>query len=55
MDADPSVGSPSTLPIASLIFKEALNAIKPETVNACWQNLWRKCVNDFKGFLTIDK
>jgi uncharacterized radical SAM superfamily Fe-S cluster-containing enzyme len=31
-----------------------MDAIKPETVNACWQNLWSECVNDFKGFLTTD-
>ncbi|KAH1185710.1 hypothetical protein KIL84_018459 [Mauremys mutica] len=35
--------------------KQARDAIKPETVNACWRNLWKECVNDFKGFPTIDK
>jgi hypothetical protein len=34
--------------------KKAMDAIKPETVNACWQNLLSECVNDFKGFPTID-
>ncbi|KAG6932687.1 hypothetical protein G0U57_020704 [Chelydra serpentina] len=32
-----------------------MDAIKPETVNACWRNLWKDSVNDFKGFPTIDK
>jgi hypothetical protein len=31
-----------------------MDAIKPETVNACWRNLWSECVTDFKGFPTID-
>ncbi|CAM4563766.1 unnamed protein product [Caretta caretta] len=30
--------------------KQAMDTIKPETVNACWRNLWKECVNDFKGF-----
>uniref|UniRef100_A0A8C0ITL4 DDE-1 domain-containing protein n=1 Tax=Chelonoidis abingdonii TaxID=106734 RepID=A0A8C0ITL4_CHEAB len=35
--------------------KQAMDAIKPETVNACWRNLCKESVNDFKGFPTIDK
>jgi hypothetical protein len=31
-----------------------MDATKPETVNACWRNLWSECVNDFKAFPTID-
>jgi hypothetical protein len=31
-----------------------MDEIKPETVNACWRKLWSECVNDFKGFPTID-
>jgi hypothetical protein len=34
--------------------KQAMDAIKAETVGACWRSLWRECVNDFKGFRTID-
>lgn len=31
----------------------AVDELKPETVNACWKNLWRKDMNDFKGFPEI--
>nr|XP_048717446.1 tigger transposable element-derived protein 1-like [Caretta caretta] len=60
MDADPNLNvmecwkSFNTADCITYI-KQAMDAIKPETVNACWQNLWKECVNDFKGFPTIDK
>jgi len=31
-----------------------MDELKPETVNACWKNLWSKAVHDFKGFRGID-
>ncbi|KAG6933523.1 tigger transposable element derived 1, partial [Chelydra serpentina] len=60
MDADPNVNvmeSWKSCNIADCItyIKQAMDAIKPETVNACWRNLWKDCVNDFKGFPAIDK
>jgi hypothetical protein len=59
MDADPNLDVMEcwkSFNIADCItdIRKAMDAIKPETVNACWRNLWSKCVNDFKGFPTID-
>ncbi|XP_042228054.1 tigger transposable element-derived protein 1-like [Homarus americanus] len=34
--------------------KEAMAALKPESVNSCWRPLWSDSVHDFKGFPTID-
>ncbi|XP_066468312.1 uncharacterized protein [Tiliqua scincoides] len=34
--------------------KETAAPLKPETVNACWDNLWTEVVNDFKDFPAID-
>lgn len=34
---------------------QAIDAIKPEIVNADWRNVWKEGVNDIKDFLTIDK
>jgi hypothetical protein len=31
-----------------------MDVIKPETVNACWWNLWSEYMNKFKGFPTTD-
>uniref|UniRef100_A0A452GJZ5 HTH CENPB-type domain-containing protein n=1 Tax=Gopherus agassizii TaxID=38772 RepID=A0A452GJZ5_9SAUR len=60
MDADPNLNVMEcwkSFNIADCItyIKQAMDAIKPETVNACWRNLWKECVNEFKGFPTIDK
>ncbi|CAM4686346.1 unnamed protein product [Lepidochelys kempii] len=60
MDADPNLNVMEcwkSFNIASCItyIKQAMDATKPETVNACRRNLWNECVNDFKGFQTIDK
>ncbi|XP_065261952.1 tigger transposable element-derived protein 1-like [Emys orbicularis] len=60
MDADPNVNVMEcwkSFNIADCIIyiKQSMDAIKPETVNECWRNLWEGCVNDFKGFPTIDK
>ena len=30
--------------------KAAMDELNPETVNACWRNVWSEAVNDFKGF-----
>jgi hypothetical protein len=35
---------------AITFIKVAIDELKPETVNACWKNLWSEGVNDFKGF-----
>lgn len=32
--------------------KQAMDAIKPGTAKACWQNLQSGCVKDFKSFPT---
>ncbi|XP_053235427.1 tigger transposable element-derived protein 1-like isoform X2 [Podarcis raffonei] len=58
LDADPSLSAAErwkSFNIADCItyVKQATDAIEPETVNACWRNLWKKCVNDFRGFPTI--
>jgi len=34
--------------------KAAVDELKPETVNACWNNLWSEAVHDFKGFPGIE-
>lgn len=34
--------------------KAAIGELKPEAVNACWKNLWRKVMNDFNGFPGIN-
>jgi hypothetical protein len=31
-----------------------MDELKPETVNACWKDLWSDVVNDFKGFPVIE-
>ena len=33
---------------------ESVDAIKPETINSCWRNLWPDCILEFTGFPTID-
>ncbi|CAM5078512.1 unnamed protein product [Natator depressus] len=60
MDADPNLNVMEcwkSFNIADCItyIKQATDAIKPETVNACWRNLWKECVNDFMGFPTTEK
>ena len=32
-----------------------MDKVNPETVNACWKNLWSEAMNDFKGFPGIDE
>jgi hypothetical protein len=32
------------------VIKAAMDELNPETVNACWRNVWSEAVNDFKGF-----
>ena len=32
-----------------------MDKVNPETVNACWKNLWSEAVNDFKGVPGIDE
>jgi len=31
-----------------------MHELTPETVDACWKDLWSDAVNDFKGFPGID-
>jgi len=31
-----------------------MDELNPETVNACWRNVWSEAVNDFKGFPWFD-
>ncbi|XP_060129836.1 tigger transposable element-derived protein 1-like [Zootoca vivipara] len=59
MDTDPNldvIECWKSFNMASCItyIKQAVDAIKPESVNACWRKLWKECVNNFKGFPTID-
>jgi hypothetical protein len=32
-----------------------MDELNPETVNACWRNVWSEAVNDFKGFPWSDE
>ena len=32
-----------------------MDKVNPETVNACWNNLWSEAINHFKGFPGIDE
>jgi hypothetical protein len=43
---------PFNIPNCIIYIKQAMDAIKPETANACWRNLWSKCMNEI--FLTTD-
>jgi len=59
IDADPKLQVRNCLKSFSIadeitFIKAAMDELKPETVNACWKNLWSKAVNDFKGFPGID-
>lgn len=58
-DADPKLQiidrwKSFTIADAITFIKAAMDELKPETVNACWKNLWSKAVHDFKGFRGID-
>ena len=43
-----------TIADAITFIKGAVDEWKPETVNACWNNLWSVAVHDFKGFPGIN-
>lgn len=58
IDADPNLDirqcwESFTIAVAITFIKAAMDELKPETVNACWKNLWSEVMNDFKGFLEI--
>lgn len=40
----------STIADAIVLITEAVDVLKPQTVNACWKSLWNEVVNDFRGF-----
>jgi transposase-like protein/uncharacterized protein CbrC (UPF0167 family) len=44
-----------TIADAIVLIAEAVDALKPETVNSCWKQLWSEVVKDFRGFPTIDE
>jgi len=59
IDADPNLKVTDcwksfTIADAVTFIKAAVDELKPETVNAWWNNLWSEAVRDFKGFLGID-
>jgi hypothetical protein len=59
MDAEPHLEimecwKSFTIADAIIFFKAAMDELKPETVNACWKDLWSEVVNDFKGFPAFD-
>ena len=59
MDVNPETGvmeqwKKFTIADAITFIAEAVDGIKPQTINACWKNLWPECVNDFQGFPTIE-
>lgn len=33
----------------------AVEALKPDILNACWKPLWSEVVSDFRGFLTLNE
>uniref|UniRef100_A0A5S6QTX9 DDE-1 domain-containing protein n=1 Tax=Trichuris muris TaxID=70415 RepID=A0A5S6QTX9_TRIMR len=39
---------------AIILIAEAVQAISPSSVNACWRPLWRNVVGDFRGFPAAD-
>ena len=39
---------------AVTFIEAAMDELRPETVNACWKNLWSEAVHDFKGFPGIE-
>uniref|UniRef100_A0A5S6Q769 DDE-1 domain-containing protein n=1 Tax=Trichuris muris TaxID=70415 RepID=A0A5S6Q769_TRIMR len=43
-----------TMADAIALIAEAVQAIKPSTLNACWKPLWRNAVSNFTGFPSID-
>lgn len=58
MDADPDLDLTTcwksfSIAHCSTCVNQAVGAITPETVNACWWNLGKECVHDFKGFPNI--
>ncbi|XP_062817880.1 tigger transposable element-derived protein 1-like isoform X2 [Anolis carolinensis] len=59
IDADPNVDiiqcwRSFSIDDAITFIKAAMGELKPETVNACWKNLWSGVVNDCKDFPEID-
>lgn len=40
--------------VGTVLTAEAVGALKPKTVNACWKPLWCEVVDDLRGFPTID-
>ena len=44
-----------TIADAITFIKTAVDELKPDMVNACWNNLWSVTVHDFKGFPGIDE
>nr|XP_020660653.1 tigger transposable element-derived protein 1-like [Pogona vitticeps] len=60
MDADPNLDimkcwESFSIADAVSFIGAAVDGLTPETVNACWKNLWGEVVNDFKGFPEIDR
>ena len=52
IDLDPEMGVMAqwkkfTIADAISLISDSVEACKPETINACWQNLWPECVNEF--------
>ncbi|XP_068210914.1 tigger transposable element-derived protein 1-like [Palaemon carinicauda] len=43
-----------TIADAITFIRLAVDELRPETVNACWRNLWSEVVEDFKGFPQIN-
>lgn len=59
LDADPNCNVTKlwkefNIADAIIIISDAVDSVKPTTVNACWKPLWGEAVQDFKGFPTIE-
>ena len=59
IDLDPEMGvveqwKKFTIADAITLISDSVEACQPETINACWQNLWPESVNHFTGFPTIE-
>ncbi|XP_066471532.1 tigger transposable element-derived protein 1-like [Tiliqua scincoides] len=60
LEADPrcsimDVWKSFTIADAVVFIAEAVDALKPETVQACWKALWPGAARDFRGSPTIDE
>ena len=59
IDVDPEMGVMAqwkkvTIADTITLIAESIDAVKPQTFNACWKNFWPESVNEFMGLPTIE-